>query len=116
MPRKIDVLGIVLLACAQTAETLYRWDSAEVGITFEKPTGLAAQLQKFEHSMPELLEFDRLKEHLRAASLSSSTITASAVAPSSAAHSHHLYSTSITAAASAALARDIPGVTVLETL
>ncbi|KAH0585937.1 hypothetical protein H2248_007223 [Termitomyces sp. 'cryptogamus'] len=91
-----------------------RWDSAEVGITFEKPTGLAAQLQKFEDSMPESLEFDRLKEHfepfIRAASLSSSTTTASAVAPSSAAHSHHLYSSSITAAASAALARDIPGV------
>ncbi|KAG6856238.1 hypothetical protein H0H87_006171 [Tephrocybe sp. NHM501043] len=93
---------------------LSRWDSAEVGITFEKPTGLAAQLQKFEDSAPEALEFDRLKEHfepfIRAASLSSSTTIASAVAPSSAAHSHHLHSTSITAAASAALARDIPGV------
>ncbi|KAG5638679.1 hypothetical protein H0H81_011059 [Sphagnurus paluster] len=91
-----------------------RWDSAEVGITFEKPTGLASQLQKFEDSAPESLEFDRLKEHfepfIRAASLSSSTSTAPAVAPSSAAHSHHLHSTSITAAASAALARDIPGV------
>lgn len=91
-----------------------RWDSAEVGITFEKPTGLAAQLQKFEDSAPESLEFDRLKEHfepfIRAASLSSSTSSAPAVAPSSAAHSHHLHSTSITAAASAALARDIPGV------
>jgi len=40
-----------------------RWDSAEVGITFEKPTGLAAQLQKFEDSAPESLEFERLKEH-----------------------------------------------------
>ncbi|KAG5644777.1 hypothetical protein DXG03_007685 [Asterophora parasitica] len=74
----------------------------------------SAQLQKFEDSAPESLEFDRLKEHfepfLRAASLSSSTSTAPAVAPSSAAHSHHLHSTSITAAASAALARDIPGV------
>jgi dynactin-4 len=30
--------------------------------------------------------------------------------PSSAAHSHHLHSSSITAAASAALARDVPGV------
>lgn len=100
-----------------------RWDSAEVGITFEKPTGLAgtytlslptlppsltlphaAQLQKFEDSAPEALEFDRLKEHfepfLRASSSSS------AVAPSS---SHH-HSNPITAAASSALARDIPGV------
>ncbi|KAG1748565.1 dynactin p62 family-domain-containing protein [Suillus lakei] len=67
-----------------------RWDSAEVGITFEKPTGLAAQLQKFEDSAPESLEFERLKEHfepfLRTSSLSSLP------------------------AASAALARDVPGV------
>ncbi|KAJ7653095.1 dynactin p62 family-domain-containing protein [Mycena polygramma] len=71
-----------------------RWDSAEVGITFEKPTGLAAQLQKFEDSAPDSLEFERLKEHFEP------------VIP----HSHHVRSNSITAAASAALARDIPGV------
>ncbi|GLB38621.1 putative dynactin p62 family protein [Lyophyllum shimeji] len=59
-----------------------RWDSAEVGITFEKPTGLAAQLQKFEDSAPDSLEFDRLKEHFEP----------------------------FIPAASAALARDIPGV------
>ncbi|KAF8964421.1 dynactin subunit 4 [Flammula alnicola] len=92
-----------------------RWDSAEVGITFEKPTGLAAQLQKYEDSAPDSLEFERLKEHfepfLRASSLSSSTIGSHATAhASSAAHSHHAHSNSITAAASAALARDIPGV------
>ncbi|KAJ7627543.1 dynactin p62 family-domain-containing protein [Mycena polygramma] len=91
-----------------------RWDSAEVGITFEKPTGLAAQLQKFEDSAPDSLEFERLKEHfepvIRASSLSSSTTNAPAAHPSSAAHSHHVRSNSITAAASAALARDIPGV------
>ncbi|KAK0202038.1 dynactin p62 family-domain-containing protein [Desarmillaria ectypa] len=88
-----------------------RWDSAEVGITFEKPTGLAAQLQKFEDSAPDSLEFEKLKEHfepvIRASSLSG--VNSSAV-PSSAAHSHHLRSNSITAAASAALSRDIPGV------
>ncbi|KAJ7643894.1 dynactin p62 family-domain-containing protein, partial [Roridomyces roridus] len=91
-----------------------RWDSAEVGITFEKPTGLAAQLQKFEDSAPDSLEFERLKEHfepvIRASSLSSSTTTAPAAHPSSAAHSHRVRTNSITAAASAALARDIPGV------
>ncbi|KAJ6508382.1 dynactin subunit 4 [Mycena sanguinolenta] len=91
-----------------------RWDSAEVGITFEKPTGLAAQLQKFEDSAPDSLEFERLKEHfepvIRASSLSSSTANAPAVPPSSAAHSHRVRTNSITAAASAALARDIPGV------
>lgn len=88
-----------------------RWDSAEVGITFEKPTGLATQLQKHEDSAPDSLEFERLKEHfepvIRASNLSTST---SGAVPSSAAQSHHLHTSSITAAASAALARDIPGV------
>ena len=106
-----------------------RWDSAEVKITFEKPTGLAgasdtiivchetylgiAQLQRFEDSAPDALEFERLKEHfepfIRASSLSSSSSAHHAVTPS-AAHSHSLHSNSITAAASAALARDVPGV------
>ncbi|KAG8214542.1 dynactin p62 family-domain-containing protein [Butyriboletus roseoflavus] len=84
-----------------------RWDSAEVDISFEKPTGLAAQLQKFEDSAPESLEFERLKEHfepfLRTSSLSSSSHLP-------AVSSHHLHTSSATAAASAALARDIPGV------
>ncbi|TFK52164.1 hypothetical protein OE88DRAFT_1627825 [Heliocybe sulcata] len=82
-----------------------RWDSAEVGITFDKPTGLAAQLQRFEDSAPEFLEFERLKEHfepfLRA---SSSPSLLSHV------HSHHIHMNPITAAASSALARDVPGV------
>ncbi|PCH39894.1 hypothetical protein WOLCODRAFT_136543 [Wolfiporia cocos MD-104 SS10] len=80
-----------------------RWDSAEVGIIFEKPTGLAAQLQKYEDSAPESLEFERLKEHfepyLRASS--SSALPAA---------SHHIHTNPITAAAASALARDIPGV------
>jgi dynactin-4 len=73
-----------------------------------------AQLQKFEDSAPDSLEFERLKEHfepvIRASSLSSSTSNAPAAHPSSAAHSHRVRTNSITAAASAALARDIPGV------
>ncbi|KIY63493.1 dynactin p62 [Cylindrobasidium torrendii FP15055 ss-10] len=85
-----------------------RWDSTDVNITFEKATGLAAQLQKFEDAAPDTLEFDRLKEYFEPV-LRASGATSSAV-PSSAANSHHLHSTSITAAASAALARDIPGV------
>ncbi|KAH9969728.1 dynactin p62 family-domain-containing protein [Russula dissimulans] len=87
-----------------------RWDSAQVHITFEKPTGLAAQLQKFEDSAPDSLEFERLKEHfdpfLRASSSSSS-------GPSGHSHPTHSHATPvnpITAAASSALARDIPGV------
>lgn len=67
----------------------------------------SAQLQKFEDSAPESLEFERLKEHfepfLRTSSLSSSSHLP-AVA------SHQLHTSSATAAASAALARDIPGV------
>ncbi|KAF7987039.1 hypothetical protein HWV62_161 [Athelia sp. TMB] len=83
-----------------------RWDSTEVGITFEKPTGLAAQLQRSEDSAPDSLEFERLKEHfepfLRTSSLSSSQL------PTHTSHSSR--TASLTAAASAALARDIPGV------
>ncbi|KAJ8515377.1 hypothetical protein ONZ45_g7187 [Pleurotus djamor] len=87
-----------------------RWDSAEVGITFEKPTGLAAQLQKVEDSAPESLEFERLKEHfepfIRAASVSASTSSY----PHSTNHHPHAHPSSSIAAASAALSRDIPGV------
>lgn len=98
---------IVLSAVGEPPFFLYcnhcRWDSAEVDMTFEKPTGLAAQLQKFEDSAPEALEFERLKEHFEPflrASPSSSTLPSSS--------HHHL--NPITAAASSALARDIPGV------
>ncbi|GAA5835594.1 hypothetical protein JCM11251_002972 [Rhodosporidiobolus azoricus] len=48
-----------LLAC-----NFCGWDSKEVGITFEKPTGLALQLQKAEEPTAELLEFDHIKDHL----------------------------------------------------
>ncbi|KAI0040046.1 hypothetical protein FA95DRAFT_929315 [Auriscalpium vulgare] len=85
-----------------------RWDSAEVDITFEKPTGLAAQLQKHEDSAPDSLEFERLKEHFEPFLRASSS---SALAgPTPASHSHHAHVNPITAAASSALARDIPGV------
>ncbi|KAG1742310.1 dynactin p62 family-domain-containing protein [Suillus paluster] len=84
-----------------------RWDSAEVGITFEKPTGLAAQLQKFEDSAPESLEFERLKEHFEPFLRTSSLSSVSHIPSTS---SHHLPTSSATAAASAALARDVPGV------
>ncbi|KAF7298798.1 hypothetical protein MIND_00827400 [Mycena indigotica] len=92
-----------------------RWDSAEVGITFEKPTGLAGtfpQLQKYEDSAPESLEFERLKEHfepvIRAATALSSSTGPSAAHPTTS--TARARTNSITAAASAALARDIPGV------
>lgn len=66
---------------------------------------MPAQLQKFEDSAPEFLEFERLKEHfepfLRASSSSTLTTTP---------HSHHAHVNPITAAASHALSRDVPGV------
>jgi dynactin 4 len=68
----------------------------------------SAQLQKFEDSAPDSLEFERLKEHFEPILRASSST--SAAVPSAAAHSHHIHSNSITAAANAALARDIPGV------
>ncbi|KZV73660.1 dynactin p62 [Peniophora sp. CONT] len=85
-----------------------RWDSAEVGITFEKPTGLAAQLQKFEDSAADSLEFERLKEHFEPFVLRAGAAQSS-VTPGHTSHSHH-HVNPITAAASSALARDIPGV------
>ncbi|GAA5944772.1 hypothetical protein JCM3775_006495 [Rhodotorula graminis] len=48
-----------LLAC-----NFCRWDSKQVGITFEKPTGLSLQLQKAEEPSADLLEFDHVKDHL----------------------------------------------------
>ncbi|CAG8497472.1 6797_t:CDS:10 [Diversispora eburnea] len=40
-----------------------RWDSQEIGMNFEKATGLALQLQKTEDEKPDVKEFDHLKEH-----------------------------------------------------
>ncbi|KAH9179350.1 dynactin p62 family-domain-containing protein [Lactarius sanguifluus] len=82
-----------------------RWDSAEVDVTFEKPTGLAAQLQRFEDSAPDSLEFERLKEHFEPFLRASSSSGHPQVT-----HSHPAHINPITAAASSALARDIPGV------
>lgn len=65
----------------------------------------SVQLQKHEDSAPDSLEFERLKEHfepfIRASTLAASS---SAPPPSS------MHTNPITAAASSALARDIPGV------
>ncbi|RGB34571.1 dynactin p62 family-domain-containing protein [Rhizophagus diaphanus] len=40
-----------------------RWDSQEIGMTFEKATGLALQLQRTEDERPDVKEFDHLKDH-----------------------------------------------------
>ncbi|KAL8279040.1 hypothetical protein RQP46_008498 [Phenoliferia psychrophenolica] len=76
--------------------TFCRWDSKEVGITFDKPTGLALQLQKGEDAAPDLLEFDHLKDHLEP------------FLRRSQAHVPHA-PTPATAAASASLLKEIPG-------
>ncbi|BGP39818.1 hypothetical protein JCM10450v2_003789 [Rhodotorula kratochvilovae] len=82
------------------------WDSKEVGITFEKPTGLSLQLQKAEEPSADLLEFDHIKDHLEPflrrsqAHSSNSPHGASAGASSSSA---------VVSAASAQLYKDIPG-------
>ncbi|KAF9925095.1 hypothetical protein FBU30_005088 [Linnemannia zychae] len=47
------------LAC-----NMCQWNSQEIGMAFDKPTGLAVQLQKTEDSLPDVKEFDRLKDHL----------------------------------------------------
>ncbi|GJJ15647.1 hypothetical protein Clacol_009925 [Clathrus columnatus] len=80
-----------------------RWDSADVGIVFDKPTGLAVQLQKYEDSAPDTLEFERLKEHFE-----QFIRVSNAVASNHPTGSNHM--NSITAAASSVLSRDIPGV------
>ncbi|KAF8933312.1 hypothetical protein BGZ47_010930 [Haplosporangium gracile] len=51
--------GQYYLAC-----NMCQWNSQEIGMTFEKPTGLAVQIQKTEDSLPDVKEFDRLKDHL----------------------------------------------------
>ncbi|CAE6490205.1 unnamed protein product [Rhizoctonia solani] len=79
-----------------------RWDSEEVGISFEKPTGLALQLQRFEDSAPETLEFDHLKDHFEP------LIRASGSGHTG--HTPNARHNPITAAASHALAREVHGV------
>ena len=71
---------------------------------------ITAQLQKFEDSAPESLEFERLKEHFEPFLRASSSSAANLSGHSHAAHPHATPVNAITAAASSALARDIPGV------
>lgn len=61
------------------------------------------QLQKTEDSAPDSLEFERLKEHFEPVLRASSSSHLSSTA-------HPVHINPITAAASSALARDIPGV------
>jgi dynactin-4 len=80
-----------------------RWDSVDAGITFEKPTGLALQLQKTEDSAPEILELEKLKDYFEPA-----LRQAQAQQQFRASTQAHLNLNPIQAAASSALSRDIP--------
>ncbi|KAJ3022152.1 hypothetical protein HKX48_006888 [Thoreauomyces humboldtii] len=40
-----------------------RWDSLEIGLQFERPTGLASQLQPTEDARPDVQEFEHLRQH-----------------------------------------------------
>jgi dynactin-4 len=80
-----------------------------LSFSFHSSPFLPAQLQKFEDAAPESLEFERLKEHFEPF-LRASSSSAGLSGHSHAAHSHHTPVNPITAAASSALARDIPGV------
>ncbi|GAA5857502.1 hypothetical protein JCM8547_009305 [Rhodosporidiobolus lusitaniae] len=83
-----------------------RWDSKAVGITFDKSTGLAAQLQKLEEPLPELLEFDHIKDHLEPFLRRSQAQAAQHPHGPGASSSS---SSAVINAASAQLFKDIPG-------
>ncbi|GAA6059287.1 hypothetical protein JCM10212_006680 [Sporobolomyces blumeae] len=83
--------------------TFCGWDSTEAGISFEKPTGLALQLQKSEARAADVVEFDHVKDHLEPY-IRRSQAQASQHAQASAATS-----SSAVTAASASLFKDIPG-------
>ncbi|TPX71689.1 hypothetical protein SpCBS45565_g00754 [Spizellomyces sp. 'palustris'] len=40
-----------------------RWDSLEIGLQFERPTGLATQLQPVEEGRADVREFENLRQH-----------------------------------------------------
>ncbi|KAK3818285.1 MAG: dynactin p62 family-domain-containing protein [Linnemannia elongata] len=56
--------GVVTPGQYHLACNMCQWNSQEIGMNFEKPTGLAVQIQKTEDSLPDVKEFDRLKDHL----------------------------------------------------
>ncbi len=76
-----------------------RWDSRPIGLVFDKPTGLSLQLQRSEENAPDVLEFDRLKDHfdpyLKAQT--QAAITSAAVGSSAASRSRSSQSTTATA-------------------
>ncbi|KAI8893654.1 dynactin p62 family-domain-containing protein [Globomyces pollinis-pini] len=47
-----------ILACVYCG-----WDSNEIGLVFERPTGLTAQIHKLDSDRPDLKEFEQLKQY-----------------------------------------------------
>jgi len=86
-----------------------RWDSKQVGISFEKPTFLAQQLHQADSSPSELLEFDKLKEHFEGYLKSQTQVT-----PLSTSHHAHRQAGNMGSpahlAASLALSKEVPSV------
>ncbi|MBW0517710.1 hypothetical protein O181_057425 [Austropuccinia psidii MF-1] len=91
--------------------TFCRWDSKEVGISFEKPTFLAQQLQQAESSPPELLEFERLKEHFELFLKSQNALSPSPSTQPHRAGGGPSTSSSAQLAASLALSKEVPNLT-----
>ncbi|KAJ3333994.1 hypothetical protein HDU76_013641 [Blyttiomyces sp. JEL0837] len=50
--------GVHYLSCG-----VCRWNSLEIDLKFERPTGLAMQLQKSEEERPDVKEFDNLRDY-----------------------------------------------------
>ncbi|KAJ3215073.1 hypothetical protein HDU67_000853 [Dinochytrium kinnereticum] len=50
--------GIHYLSCS-----VCRWSSLEIGLKFERPTGLAMQMQKMEEETSDFKEFEHLRDH-----------------------------------------------------
>ncbi|KAF9168164.1 hypothetical protein DFQ26_001057 [Actinomortierella ambigua] len=46
-----------------TCNTCY-WNSQEIGMVFDRPNGLAEHVQRGDDKLPDIKEFERLKEHL----------------------------------------------------
>ncbi|ETS62675.1 hypothetical protein PaG_02409 [Moesziomyces aphidis] len=78
-----------------------RWDSRPIGLVFDKPTGLSLQLQRSEENAPDVLEFDRLKDHFDPylKTQTQAAIASAAVGSSSGSRSRSSQSTAATATA-----------------
>jgi len=42
-----------------------KWDSKEIGLVFEKSTGLSLQVQRHEETATDVIEFNQLRSHVQ---------------------------------------------------